>query len=141
MLILLSLIHRVTHPSKWLNIPTKINKGIIEIITPVESGLSEAILKAKFGIRFFSYGLVVLYVYDNGSIFSPKVLNLTEEGHVDKFVTGISMVALLSSALFYLTPTVMRWAENVIIPATEKEEKVSPTNGSNNDDLDFSLFD
>lgn len=66
-----------------LNIPTKINKGTVEIITPVELikkgdkvGSSEAALLAKLGIRPFSYGLVVLSVYDNGSVFSPEVLDL-----------------------------------------------------------------
>ncbi|XP_020252384.1 60S acidic ribosomal protein P0 [Asparagus officinalis] len=93
-----------------LNIPTKINKGTVEIITPVELikkgdkvGSSEAALLAKLGIRPFSYGLVVLSVYDNGSVFSPEVLNLTEDDLVDKFATGVSMVASLSLALSYPT--------------------------------------
>ena len=54
-----------------LNIPTKINKGTVEIITPVELikkgdkvGSSKAALLAKLGRRPFSYGLVVLQVYN-----------------------------------------------------------------------------
>lgn len=93
-----------------LNIPTKINKGTVEIITPVELikkgdkvGSSEAALLAKLGIRPFSYGLVVLSVYDNGSVFSPEVLNLTEDDLVEKFAAGVSMVASLSMALSYPT--------------------------------------
>lgn len=93
-----------------LNIPTKINKGTVEIITPVELikkgdkvGSSEAALLAKLGIRPFSYGLVVLSVYDNGSVFSPEVLDLTEDDLVEKFATGVSMVASLSLALSYPT--------------------------------------
>jgi len=93
-----------------LNIPTKINKGTVEIITPVELikkgdkvGSSEAALLAKLGIRPFSYGLVVISVYDNGSVFSPGVLDLTEDDLVEKFATGVSMVASLSLALSYPT--------------------------------------
>ncbi|KAH7537531.1 hypothetical protein FEM48_Zijuj03G0103000 [Ziziphus jujuba var. spinosa] len=93
-----------------LNIPTKINKGTVEIITPVELirkgdkvGSSEAALLAKLGIRPFSYGLVVLSVYDNGSVFSPEVLDLTEDDLVVKFATGVSMVTSLALAISYPT--------------------------------------
>lgn len=93
-----------------LNIPTKINKGTVEIITPVELirkgekvGSSEAALLAKLGIRPFSYGLVIQSVYDNGSVFSPEVLDLTEDDLVEKFAAGVSMVTSLSLALSYPT--------------------------------------
>ncbi|XP_004501267.1 large ribosomal subunit protein uL10-like [Cicer arietinum] len=93
-----------------LNIPTKINKGTVEIITPVELikkgdkvGSSEAALLAKLGIRPFSYGLVVLSVYDNGSVFSPEVLDLTEDALIEKFAIGVSMVTSLSLAISYPT--------------------------------------
>ncbi|KAF5467411.1 hypothetical protein F2P56_017237 [Juglans regia] len=93
-----------------LNIPTKINKGTVEIITPVELikkgdkvGSSEAALLAKLGIRPFSYGLIVLSVYDNGSVFSPEVLDLTEDDLIEKFAIGVSMVTSLSLALSYPT--------------------------------------
>ncbi|KAE8039242.1 hypothetical protein FH972_011670 [Carpinus fangiana] len=93
-----------------LNIPTKINKGTVEIITPVELikkgdkvGSSEAALLSKLGIRPFSYGLVVLSVYDSGSVFSPEVLDLTEDDLVEKFALGVSMVASMSLAVSYPT--------------------------------------
>ncbi|XP_041001597.1 60S acidic ribosomal protein P0-like [Juglans microcarpa x Juglans regia] len=93
-----------------LNIPTKINKGTVEIITPVELikkgdkvGSSEAALLAKLGIRPFSYGLIVISVYDNGSVFSPEVLDLTEDDLIEKFAIGVSMVTSLSLALSYPT--------------------------------------
>lgn len=93
-----------------LNIPTKINKGTVEIITPVELikkgdkvGSSEAALLAKLGIRPFSYGLVVQTVYDNGSVFSPEVLDLTEDDLIEKFALGVSMVTSLSLAVSYPT--------------------------------------
>ena len=91
-----------------LNIPTKINKGTVEIITPVELikkgekvGSSESALLSKLGIKPFSYGLVVLSVYDNGSVFSPEVLYLTDDDLVAKFAAGLSMVSSLSLALSY----------------------------------------
>ncbi|KAF8108348.1 hypothetical protein N665_0111s0058 [Sinapis alba] len=93
-----------------LNIPTKINKGTVEIITPVELikkgdkvGSSEAALLAKLGIRPFSYGLVVESVYDNGSVFNPEVLNLTEDDLVEKFAAGVSLITALSLAISYPT--------------------------------------
>ncbi|EXB58188.1 60S acidic ribosomal protein P0 [Morus notabilis] len=93
-----------------LNIPTKINKGTVEIITPVELikkgekvGSSEAALLSKLGIRPFSYGLVVLSVYDNGSVFSPEVLDLTEDDLVEKFAAGVSLVTSLALAISYPT--------------------------------------
>ncbi|KAH9314402.1 hypothetical protein KI387_023029 [Taxus chinensis] len=93
-----------------LNIPTKINKGTVEIITPVELirkgdkvGSSEAALLAKLGIRPFSYGLVVQSVYDNGSVFDPAILDLSEDDLFGKFAAGISTVAALSLALNYPT--------------------------------------
>ncbi|CAN0909681.1 60S acidic ribosomal protein P0-1 [Linum grandiflorum] len=93
-----------------LNIPTKINKGAVEIVTPVELikkgekvGSSEAALLAKLGIRPFSYGLVVLSAYDDGSVFSPEVLDLTEDDLVAKFASGVSMVTAFSLAISYPT--------------------------------------
>lgn len=93
-----------------LNIPTKINKGTVEIITPVELikkgdkvGSSEAALLAKLGIRPFSYGLVVISVYENGSVFSPDVLDLTEDDLVEKFALGVSMLTSLALAIHYPT--------------------------------------
>lgn len=93
-----------------LNIPTKINKGTVEIITPVELikkgdkvGSSEAALLAKLGIRPFSYGLVVEQVYDSGSTFSPEVLDLTEDDLLGRFAAGVSMVTSLALAVSYPT--------------------------------------
>lgn len=93
-----------------LNIPTKINKGTVEIITPVELikkgdkvGSSEAALLAKLGIRPFSYGLIVQSVYDSGSVFNPEVLDLTEDDLMEKFALGVSMVTSLSLAISYPT--------------------------------------
>lgn len=93
-----------------LNIPTKINKGTVEIITPVELikkgervGSSESALLSKLGVRPFSYGLIVVSVYDNGSVFSPEVLDLTEDDLVAKFANGVTMIASLSLSISFPT--------------------------------------
>ncbi|XP_016494382.1 large ribosomal subunit protein uL10z-like [Nicotiana tabacum] len=116
-----------------LNIPTKINKGTVEIMTPVELikkgdkvGSSEAALLAKLGIRPFSYGLVMVSVYDNGSVFSPEVLELTEDDLMEKFATGVSMVTTLSLAVSYPTLAAapymfVKGYENVLAVAVETD--------------------
>ncbi|CAH9074714.1 unnamed protein product, partial [Cuscuta europaea] len=93
-----------------LNIATKINKGTVEIITPVDLikkgdkvGSSESALLSKLGIKPFSYGLVVEHVYDNGSVFSPAVLELTEDDLVQRFAAGLTNVISVSLALSYPT--------------------------------------
>ncbi|KAH0634375.1 hypothetical protein KY284_037161 [Solanum tuberosum] len=116
-----------------LNIPTKINRGTVEIITPVELikkgdkvGSSEAALLSKLGIRPFSYGLVVISVYDNGSVFSPEVLDLTDEDLVEKFAAGVAMMTTLSLAISYPTLAaaphmIVNGYKNVLCVALETE--------------------
>ncbi|KAK6122070.1 hypothetical protein DH2020_044193 [Rehmannia glutinosa] len=108
-----------------LNIQLKLTKGTVEIITPVELikkgdkvGSSTALL-SKLGIRPFSYGLVVISVYDNGSVFSPGVLDLTEDDLIEKFAMGVSMVTSLSLAISY--PTLAAATHNVLAIAVETD--------------------
>ncbi|EGZ26646.1 hypothetical protein PHYSODRAFT_353332 [Phytophthora sojae] len=89
-----------------LQIATKIQKGQIEIVTEVlltrkgeKVGNSEAALLQKLDIKPFSYGLVIEQVYDNGSIFDPAVLDLTEADLCAKFVAGLRNVAAMSLEL------------------------------------------
>jgi large subunit ribosomal protein LP0 len=86
-----------------LNIPTKISKGQIEIISPVlvcktgeKVGNSEAVLLQRMDIRPFSYGLVVSVVYDNGNMYDPAVLDLTDEILTEKFMAGVKVVAAIA---------------------------------------------
>lgn len=69
-----------------LNIPTKINKGIVEIISGMtviktgdRVGNSEATLLTKLGIKPFSYGLRAVKVFDQGLIYNPDILDLVDE--------------------------------------------------------------
>jgi len=89
-----------------LNIPTKINKGQIEIVSDVhllkpgqKVGASEANLLGKLDIKPFSYGLVTKTVYDKGAIYDPKVLSITDEDILKKFQGGVKNVASVSLAL------------------------------------------
>jgi large subunit ribosomal protein LP0 len=86
-----------------LNIQTKITRGQIEITQDVnliaegqKVGASEANLLAKLNIKPFSYGLTLNMVYDNGSIYSHKVLDLTDDDLLRKFSNGVRNVASLS---------------------------------------------
>ncbi|XP_074364861.1 large ribosomal subunit protein uL10z-like [Apium graveolens] len=91
-----------------LNIPTKINKGTVEITTNVDLikkgdkvGSSEAALLSKLGLRPFSYGLIVKSAYDNGSVLSPEILELTEDDVALKFADALANVAALALSLSY----------------------------------------
>ncbi|KAL6774549.1 RPLP0 [Auxenochlorella protothecoides x Auxenochlorella symbiontica] len=93
-----------------LNISTKINKGTVEIVSDVhlikpgeKVGASQATLLAKLGIKPFTYGLVVKQVYDNGSLYDPKVLDITDETLGDLLTAGIRNVAAASLALDFPT--------------------------------------
>ena len=93
-----------------LQIATKIVKGRIEITSPVnllkagdKVGNSEAVLLQKLHINPFDYGLVITDVYDNGSMFDVKVLDLTDEDLSTKF--GEALNALSSICLQISYPT------------------------------------
>jgi len=85
-----------------LNIPSKITKGSIEILNDVpllEVGdrvdASQAALLAKLEIYPFSYGLETKFVFEDGSLFDPSVLSITDEQVVGCFREGIKNVAAL----------------------------------------------
>lgn len=93
-----------------LQIGTKITKGQIEIVNDVpliqvgdKVTASQAALLQKLNIEPFSYGLVLKTVYDNGSVFSAKVLDVTEDVLAAKFADALAKVASLSLAIGYPT--------------------------------------
>lgn len=88
-----------------LNIPTKINKGQVEIINDVlllkpgdKVGQSEATLLAKLNIKPFSYGLALATVYDNGFVYDPALLDITDDDLIKIFVSGVQNIAAISVA-------------------------------------------
>lgn len=93
-----------------LQIATKIVKGKIEITAPVELlkkgdkvGNSEAVLLQKLDIKPFSYGIVLEAIYDSGSIFSPAVLDITDEILAGAFQDAAGKIASLGLAVGYPT--------------------------------------
>lgn len=93
-----------------LQIATKIVKGRIEITSPVDLlkkgdkvGNSEAVLLQKLDIRPFTYGLILEYVYDNGSLYSPDILDITDDILEAKFSMALGNVASLSLGASYPT--------------------------------------
>ncbi|KAJ1757386.1 ribosomal protein P0 (A0) (L10E) [Coemansia sp. RSA 2523] len=92
-----------------LGIPTKIARGTIEIVSDVhlvkvgeKVGASEATLLNKLGISPFTYGLGVEQIYDDGTTFSPAVLDITEEDLIKHLMEGITTIAAVSLAANYL---------------------------------------
>jgi len=93
-----------------LAIATKISKGTIEIINDVHIlkegervGASEATLLNMLNISPFSYGLQVQQVYDSGTIFEPKILDIKPDDLRAKFVAGARNVAAVSLQIGYPT--------------------------------------
>jgi large subunit ribosomal protein LP0 len=93
-----------------LAIATKINKGTIEIVSEVhlikagdKVGASEAALLGKLGVKPFKYGLEVLKVYDNGSLFDTAVLDITDADLEASVGAGLANIAALSLAANYPT--------------------------------------
>ena len=76
-----------------LGITTKISRGTIEILSDVQLiktgdkvGSSETMLLNMLNISPFSFGLVIQQVFDNGSIYNPEVLDITEETLHSRFL-------------------------------------------------------
>lgn len=87
-----------------LGISTKVVKGAIEITSEVllikngqKVGASEATLLNLLNLTPFSFGLTVLSVYDNGSIFEPAMLDVTDaklEEMVQKAIKNVAAISL-----------------------------------------------
>ena len=93
-----------------LSIPTKITKGTIEIIQEVplikagdKVGMSEATLLNMLNISPFSYGLVLKQVFEDGAIFSPTVLDITDDDLRQRFMEGVANVAAICLSIGYPT--------------------------------------
>jgi large subunit ribosomal protein LP0 len=104
-----------------LQIPTKISRGQIEItaeVTLVREGekvnSSHAALLQRLDMKPFFYGLSIQWVYDNGSLFGPDVLALTDDAIIAKFLSGVRNIAALGLKIGYPTlasiPHSLSWA-------------------------------
>merc|ERR1711992_517254 len=93
-----------------LSIPTKITKGTIEILNEVslikegdKVGQSESTLLNMLNISPFTYGLLIEQVYDSGTIFSPSILDITNEDIIARFMSGVRNIAAISLQIGYPT--------------------------------------
>ena len=89
-----------------LQIATKIAKGQIEMTTDthlISAGdkvtASQAALLQKLNIEPFTYGMSLKKVYDSGSLFDAKVLDITDEVLTAKFIAALNTISKLSLAL------------------------------------------
>jgi len=102
-----------------LSIQTKIARGTIEMLSDVKLihagervGASEATLLNMLKISPFFYGLQIQQVYDSGTVFSPAILDLTNEDVISRFMQGVTNVAALSLAIGY--PTVVSVPHSIV---------------------------
>ena len=93
-----------------LNIPTKIVKTQIDIQQDVlivkageKIGTSECALLDKLNIRPFNYSMKAVQVYDNGAVYAPEVLDLSEDDVIASFKKGCSTLAALCLQVGYPT--------------------------------------
>jgi large subunit ribosomal protein LP0 len=66
-------------------------------------GASQAALLGKLGVRPFKYGLEIMQVFENGALFDPKVLDLTDDVLLERVAAAVANVAALSLAANYPT--------------------------------------
>jgi len=102
-----------------LSIPTKITKGTIEIIQDVplitagdRVGMSEATLLNMLKISPFTYGLAIQKVYDAGTVFSPEILDITDDDLKARFMQGVANVAAVCLTIGY--PTVASAPHSIV---------------------------
>jgi len=93
-----------------LSIQTKIARGTIEIVADVKLlkpgdkvGASEAALLNMLKISPFTYGLKVVQCMDEGSVFEPQVLDISEDDIRARFMAGVNNLAAVSLNIGYPT--------------------------------------
>lgn len=91
---------------QMMDIPTKINRGQVEIVADVvviqvgeKVGASQAALCSKMGITPFEFGPRAVKVYENGDVFSADVLDITSDMIEDGFKKALRKAAALCMAL------------------------------------------
>ena len=71
-------------------------------------GASEATLLNMLNISPFSYGLIIQQVYDNGSVYSPEVLDITEAALHARFLEVRLQFSLPSPVFSHCANKVMK---------------------------------
>jgi len=91
-----------------LNIPTKILKGAVEIVSDVallKKGdrvtQSHAVLLARLKITPFAYSIAIHTVYEDGSVYDVKVLDTSSDDLLRRFGNTANIIAAISLKLKY----------------------------------------
>jgi large subunit ribosomal protein LP0 len=86
-----------------LNVPTKISRGSIEIVNEVvlvkcgeKVTSSHVALLVKLDIKPFFYGLKVVSLYEEGSMYPATVLDISNADLLKRFFNGVSKLTALS---------------------------------------------
>merc|ERR1712131_232244 len=111
-------------------------------------------------IKPFQYGFDILHVYDSGSVFSPSILDITEDDIRAKFTAGVANIAAVSLQIGYPTiasvphsiangfknlmadPSAFAVAAPVAAEATEEAAPAAAVEEeeSSDDDMGFEMF-
>lgn len=93
-----------------LGISTKVVKGAIEIVSEVcivkngqKVGASQAALMQMLNLQPFHFGMTVLSIYDDGAIFEPAILDISDESLVERVQATIKKIAALSLEIKFPT--------------------------------------
>lgn len=93
-----------------LGISTKVVKGAIEIVSEVcivkngqKVGASQAALMQMLNLMPFHFGMTVLSIYDDGAVFEPAILDITDESLIERVQNAIKSVAALSLQIQFPT--------------------------------------
>jgi len=93
-----------------MNISTKITRGSIEILNPVDLvqegekvSASAVALLSKLNMKPFFFGIETTYVYDDGEVYRADILDITPEVLQQKFCASVRYVASLSLGASYPT--------------------------------------
>lgn len=93
-----------------LGISTKVVKGAIEIVSEVcivktgqKVGASQAALMQMLNLQPFHFGMTVLSIYDDGAVFEPALLDITDESLLERVQATIKKIAALSLEIKFPT--------------------------------------
>lgn len=91
-----------------LSIPTKINKSAIEITNEVhlvkkgdKVSSSAVALLNKLNIKPFFFGITVISVYEDGSVYPASVLDVNKDDLLKTFFSGVRFAAALGLRVGY----------------------------------------
>merc|ERR1711963_349322 len=116
-------------------------------------GSSESTLLNMLNISPFTYGLLIEQVYDSGTIFSPAILDITDDDIIARFMQGVRNIAVMTDIDFEEANMTKEYLKDPskfaaaaapaasAAPAEAKKEEKKEESESEDDDMGFGLFD